>query len=202
MAWQYSGSGEKSAAEAERLTRLLSSNPAFNCKDLAGFSHVREAKYMDKLLKTDNPFQAKYGWRKLRVDIHLPKEKVKYSSELVTPKITVNGIRHCDLMDIIINTFENDAFLSFHMTPFTQKWKPNLTEDKVMIVYSEAYLSPMILDTYTEINSLPRAANDNLKCVVAPIMLWSDSTHLTSFGDVSMWPFYFFFWQSVQIRRR
>jgi hypothetical protein len=35
-----------------------------------------------------------------------------------------------------------------------------------------------MLDAYTEINNLPREPYDNLERVVAPLMMWSDATHL------------------------
>jgi len=50
-----------------------------------------------------------------------------------------------------------------------------------------------MIDAYKEINALPREPEDDLERIVAGLMVWSDSTHLTNFGDASMWPFYLFF---------
>ncbi|KAG2343104.1 hypothetical protein BDR05DRAFT_976158 [Suillus weaverae] len=33
----------------------------------------------------------------------------------------------------------------------------------------------------------------SIKCMVASVMFWSDTTHLANFGDASLWPFYLFF---------
>jgi hypothetical protein len=50
-----------------------------------------------------------------------------------------------------------------------------------------------MMEAYTEVNSLPREPDDNLERVVASLMMYSDSTHLSNFGDASLWPFYVFF---------
>jgi Plavaka transposase len=67
---------------------------------------------------------------------------------------------------------------------------PNLD---IIRLHSEVYNSEAMLEAHEEINSLPQAANDDLERVVAPLMVWSDSTHLTNFGDASLWPFYLYF---------
>lgn len=42
---------------------------------------------------------------------------------------------------------------------------------------------------------------DNIEYTVAPLMMWSDSTHLTNFGTASLWPIYMFFgWLSKYAR--
>ena len=46
---------------------------------------------------------------------------------------------------------------------------------------------------YKEINALPQEPGNDLEWIVASLMVWSDSTYLTNFGDASLWPFYFFF---------
>jgi hypothetical protein len=77
------------------------------------------------------------------------------------------------------------------MTPFQQMWE---TSDRRNIeIFSEAYSSIAMQEAYAKINSLPHAADDNLEHVVASLIMWSDATHLASFGDASLWPFYLFF---------
>ena len=50
-----------------------------------------------------------------------------------------------------------------------------------------------MMELYQEIHSLPRKPGDDLKCVVAPLTLWSDATQLANFGDASLWPIYLYF---------
>ncbi|KAG2345623.1 hypothetical protein BDR05DRAFT_946671 [Suillus weaverae] len=80
---------------------------------------------------------------------------------------------------------------TFHMTPFQQLWK--VSEEHTVNVYSKAYSSPAFLEAYKEINTLPRDPDDDLECVVASLMMWSDATHLASFSNASLWPIYLLF---------
>ncbi|KAF8833191.1 hypothetical protein BDN67DRAFT_917478, partial [Paxillus ammoniavirescens] len=137
-----------------------------------------------------NPFREEHGWCKSSVPVRLPKEKVK-CTELDAPIMDIPGVHHRSLTDIITNVFQDPVAQTFNMTPFEQYWK--VSEERNIKVFSEAYSSPAMLDAYNEINALPREPDDNLERVVASLMTWLDSTHLTNFGDASLWPFYIYF---------
>ena len=103
-------------------------------------------------------------------------------------------------MEIITSVFEDEIVTTFHMMPFEEYWKFSDTEEP-MKVFGEAYSSPAYLETYQEVQALPREPGDDLERVVAPLMLWSDATQLSNFGDASLWPIYLFFGnQSKYIR--
>ncbi|KAH7921017.1 hypothetical protein BV22DRAFT_1107414 [Leucogyrophana mollusca] len=191
MAWHYSGSNDKSTIELDRLSAFLQ-DPLFDPKDLPGFNHAREAKLLDNYLKNKaNPFREENGWQRSTVRIRFPKERTTWPSETDAPELEIPNVLHRSLSDIITSVFQDDVSTTFHMTPFRQYWK--VSEERTIEVFSEAYTSSPMLDAYEEINALPREPGDDLERVVASLMLWSDSTHLTSFGDASMWPFYLFF---------
>ena len=60
-------------------------------------------------------------------------------------------------------------------------------------IITELYTSNAMLEEYQKINSKPpEVPGCNLETVVAAIMLWSDSTHLASFGNAALWPVYLF----------
>lgn len=191
MAWQYSGTNAKSFAEFDRLGTFFE-DPLFRSEDAIGITHARESKLLDKFLDDKaNPFWEEHGWRESTARIRLPKEKQKWASEEDAPELEIPGVYHRSIIDIITAVFEDDVSQTFHMTPFSQHWK--VSEEKTIQVFSEAYSSPAMLDAYLEINALPRKPDDDLERVVASLMFWSDSTHLTNFGDASMWPFYLYF---------
>ena len=77
------------------------------------------------------------------------------------------------------------------MMPFRQQWK--ISEHKTVDVFLESYSSPEMLHAHEEISALPRELGDDMECIVASLMFWSDSTQVTQFGDNSMWPFYLSF---------
>ncbi|EGO04308.1 hypothetical protein SERLA73DRAFT_43733, partial [Serpula lacrymans var. lacrymans S7.3] len=135
----------------------------------------------------ENPFSEAQGWRESTIKITLPKEKKKVA-ESATPTMSIGVIYHRDLTDVITSAFKDSGSLSFNMTPFTQRW--DMSDGKVVDIFSEAYTSADFLEAHEEVNALPRNPDDILEQVVASLMLWSDSTHLTNFGDTSMWPFY------------
>ncbi|OJA15139.1 hypothetical protein AZE42_07563 [Rhizopogon vesiculosus] len=191
MSWQYSGTNAKSAAELSRLATYID-DPLFNKEDARGLSHTREKKLLDDFLKDrSNPFRTEHGWRQSSVEIRLPKEKVKWDSEEDAPVLEIPGVYHRSITDIITSVFEDTVSSSFHMTPFRQLWK--VSEERTVNVFSEAYSSPAFVEAHAEVNALPRDPDDNLERVVASLMMWSDATHLTNFGDASLWPFYLFF---------
>ena len=97
------------------------------------------------------------------------------------------------------SVFTDSVFSTFHMTPFEQFW--TTADGRSVWVYSEAYMSPRMLDAHEETNSLLRDPEDNYERVIASLMIWSDTTHLANFGDASLWPVYLFFGsQSKYIR--
>jgi len=132
--------------------------------------------------------------------ICLPKEKQRWASEEDAPELEIPGVYHCSLFDIITAVFEDDVSQMFNIMPFSQHWK--VSEEKTIQVFSEAHSSPAMLDAYVEVNALPCKPDDNLERVIASLMFWSDSTHLTNFGDTSMWPFYLFFRNQSKYTRR
>ncbi|KAG1897413.1 uncharacterized protein F5891DRAFT_1191849 [Suillus fuscotomentosus] len=49
-----------------------------------------------------------------------------------------------------------------------------------------------MLQEHEKLNLQPNELGCNLETVIGAIMLWSDSTHLASFGNASLWPIYLF----------
>jgi len=118
---------------------------------------------------------------------------------------------------IFAGVFSEPVLRTFHMTPFCSLWKfdtaartknstpgpvptPGSDADSERIacpdpirIHQEIYDSDAMLEAHEEINTLPCAPTDDLECVIAPLMVWSDSTHLACFGDASLWPFYLYF---------
>jgi len=75
------------------------------------------------------------------------------------------------------------------MAPYESLWRPDLVER----LHGEIYQSDVMLEAHEEISKLPHLMDDTLERVVAPLMVWSDSTQLANFGTASLWPFYLYF---------
>jgi hypothetical protein len=191
MCWHYSGSTSKSAAETHHLMTFLD-NDSYNRDDACIFNIPCKRRLIEKyLMDASNPFHTDNGWWESSVKIRLPKEKRKCISEADAPQLKIEGVHHQSLTSIITSVFEDSVLSTFHMTLFQQMWE---TSDRRNIeIFSEAYSSIAMREAYSEINSLPHAADDNLEHIVASLMMWLDATHLASFGDALLWPFYLFF---------
>ncbi|KAJ3978878.1 hypothetical protein F5890DRAFT_1648863, partial [Lentinula detonsa] len=63
-------------------------------------------------------------------------------------------------------------------------------------LYSELYNSDAFIQEHDVVQQLPAPPEQldcKLKRVVLGLMFWSDSTHLASFGNASLWPVYMMF---------
>jgi hypothetical protein len=192
MSWHYSGTNSNSGANVNRLAELLSSDPLCSLAHLSGFNFMHEMKLLDKYIEDkSNPFRIEYGWCQSTIKIRLPMEKKRFLSEADAPELSIPGMFHRLLTNIITHVFENDISQTFNMMPFEQFW--TTPDHQTVKVFGEAYASPVLMEAYKEINALPHDPRDDFEHVVTSIMVWSDATHLASFGDASLWPFYVYF---------
>ncbi|KAF9226856.1 hypothetical protein BS17DRAFT_794281 [Gyrodon lividus] len=191
MCWQYSGSNLKLAAELNHLGSFIQ-DPQFEPALEDSFNHDHKQKLIEKYLyPKSNIFSADHGWKASSVPVPLPHEQTKFQSSKCNPSIPVlmvDGVHHRDITNIIISVFQDEISSTYHMISFEEYWKPDPGDSDPIRVFSEAYTSPQYLDTYQQVNSLPHKDGDDLKHVVAPLMLWSNATHLANFGDASLWP--------------
>lgn len=213
----------KSLGELDRLVTEVLCAEDFSVDDLQKFSAAREAQRIDEWedMETSNgPFRSGDGWHTSSVSIHVPCEDTSQARpECETPEFTIPGVFHRSLVDIVRTAFESPAALAYHLTPFKLYAQtsnttpptlatPSNAEAEPERVYSELYNSDAMNDEYERINaSTARAAEASssspssppnpvlptVENVIAAIMLWSDSTHLASFGSASLWPAYLYF---------
>jgi len=187
MAYHYSRTGQQSVAELQHLTTFIG-NPLFDRSDALLFSHTRESKNIDSYLQDkSNPFHEEFGWHRSTVKIRLPKEGKKWNVETEAPELEIPGVYCHSITDIIKSVFQDDVAKTYNMTPYHEFWKS--PDGRNVEVFSEAYSSAEMVETYAEINELPREAGDDLERVIASLMFWSDATHLANFGNASLWPF-------------
>ena len=184
--WQNSGSGSKSHAEMDRLVEFLH-HPDFSVDELPKkFSAARENRKREQEEKS--PYLK--GFQETSVKIEVP------SGDKDTPPqfIELPGLHFRKLTTVIQAAFTSPLASKFHYSPFRLFHKcPNSGEEQR--VFSELYNSDAFLKEH---DLVQRAAlpPDGLDCkrekMVAALMFWSDSTHLTNFGTAKLWPIYMF----------
>jgi hypothetical protein len=192
MSWVYGGSNMKSVTELDKLVNDVILADDFDRVHLKGFSAAWELKRLDEY-EQHTKFPSKDGWKETSVKIRLPAEKAHLStSEEKTPEFEVNGVFYRPLIGVIISAFQEAAAETFHITPFRLFWQRSKDEPAERVI-SELYNSDAMIAEHQKIQVQPREPGCTLETVVGAIMLWSDSTHLTTFGTASLWPIYAYF---------
>ena len=187
MNWMWSGSAMKSLEEVSKLVGFLKSAD-FKKEDIAGFDIRRETALFDSTLesKTDNE-----GWHEVEVKIQVP-DGLTHISDAEITLFSVPGLHYRSICSVIISTFEDASSRCFHYTPFKNFWKPTV-DSAPQRIHDEIYSSDAMVKAHEDLQNLPPEPGCNLERVVASLMFWSDSTHLASFGNASLWPIYLFF---------
>lgn len=202
MDWHNSGSQLKSQAETARLVHDVLLNPDFNRDDLVSFDVARETLRTDAVI---NAGEAEHSaedtpgdvWREGSVKLSMPKERVSWANrggEDAAPTYEVKGIWYRPLLGLVRSAFEDVTACKYHWFPFTLLWnKPGA--DKPERLYSELYNTDTFLQEHEKLQAQLRNPEDSpdIEYVIAPLMFWSDSTHLTNFGSASLWPIYALF---------
>ncbi|KAI6169922.1 hypothetical protein EDD17DRAFT_1683582 [Pisolithus thermaeus] len=191
MGWFYNGSTQKSLDDLNHLVHDVILAEDFDCKDLHNFSAHRETRRLDEAPQDpSSSFFASDGWHTTSIPIRLPCEKVK-QLEATAPEFWVEGLHYRKITDIVRSAFEEPAAQTFHTVPYKLFWQPDKTRTPERVI-TEVYTSDAMLREHERVRNSPNVPGCNLETVIAAIMLWSDSTHLASFGNAALWPIYLF----------
>ncbi|KAF9464233.1 hypothetical protein BDZ94DRAFT_1216685 [Collybia nuda] len=189
MNWLHTGGTQKSESEVTRLARDVISAPSFKPEDLAEFDTNRENKQIDTAQATTTntaPFSDD-DWREVSVVIDIP-VPIKGSSP---QKFQVPGLHHRSIIQVIKATFGDSTARSFHLTPFKRiHVDPTGQETRI---FDEVYTSEAFEEAHDKLQKQPTQPGCMLERVIAGLMFWSDSTHLTNFGTASVWPIYMYY---------
>jgi len=209
MDWFYSTSNAKSSAALDQLVHNVILAEDFNREDLRNFNTARELDRLDKYSDMSAAFSAEDGWQEGSVSIRLPNSKAKHKSEADAPLFAVGGIYYRRLIEVIKAAYRGSGARKYHWIPHKLFYRPEngtdssgqpgCDESEDIQVFSELYNSDAMIEEDAKIRahlSEPGNKPDNkpdIEIVIAPIMVWSDSTHLTNFGTVALWPIYLYF---------
>ncbi|KAI0631040.1 hypothetical protein C8Q77DRAFT_1062500 [Trametes polyzona] len=214
MRWFYSGSVVKSAGELDRLVKDVLLADDFQLADLQGFSMKRELKRMSDHTDGTYAFPAADGWRRGSVSVPLPNTKVRHASESDAPTLEVPDVYFRPLLATVKAAYEDIAAAQYNFFPFKlykaspssaapaapapsdePEATPTSASPPCERLISEAYNADTFLRLHDEVQVKARSNREpgdspTLEYAAAPIMLYSDSTHLTNFGTASLWPIY------------
>jgi hypothetical protein len=185
MDWLYgSPSGEMSNAAGDALIQNILLAPDFDPSHVAdGFSIAKGEKMLDNA-----EFASEDGWHEATLQVPVPCTGHRFESEDAAPHFEVPGFIYRRILPVMVSFFKAARLDTVHFTPFKQFVKR--ADGLIERVYSELYNTAAWLDEHARI-MVDHAANPMEK-VIAAVLLYSDSTHLTQFGGKSAWPIYLF----------
>jgi hypothetical protein len=176
----------RSQSDRQYLLNDIFAKGEFKLEDLTG---VNMADLDDQMVTMDRQ-GADNGWITHAVDIKIPPGKLTQRTQEL-PKYTIKGLRYRRLTEVIKMAFARDNARWFHYDPFKQYWQPNHTLPPVR-VYDELYTSDAWIDEHRRLQESPTVDGCTLPRVIAGMMLWSNATQCSQFGDSSLWPIYCF----------
>lgn len=194
IAWMTAGGGDTPAG-INNLVHNVVLHPAFNPSDLKDFNAVTAMRqFTRKHFKSGPALKAGDGWKEGSVSIRVPCTGVQ-QKESDAPLFVVDGILYRDIAEVITAELEDaEVFRNVHVTPYKEWWNPGFGDEPIR-VYSESYNSDAMLQADAEMRNsptLPHVPDGDLETFIISAILYSDSTHLASFGNASLWPIYLF----------
>ncbi|KAI0715445.1 hypothetical protein C8T65DRAFT_573153 [Cerioporus squamosus] len=206
LKWQYDHPNVSSNRAVNALVRDVIHAPGFSALHFPPGFTIEGAQARlegwDTHDDTASVFPLKHGWRHARVLVRIPKEGVKFASEELAPQFPIDDVLVRDLLDVFVDTYKSSAACDFHWIPHRMMCRPSSRlpvnhasqpqQSAQSLVYTEFYNSDEMLDADADLQARPRHPDDppDLEYAIGPILLWSDSTHLASFGTASLWPIY------------
>jgi hypothetical protein len=193
MHWYHGSSTLKSFGKLNRLVKDVILADDFNIKHLDCFLADREAGRLDNYHdKSSSVFSAHDGWIEASVSIPVLVEKgqnMLKMTEAMAPRFEAQSLFYRNIMKVVQSALKESSATQYHILPFKEFWRPS-THDAVEQLYSEIYTSNVMIEAHQAVqNNVPGCT---LEKVVIPLMLYSDATLLTSFGNASLWPVYLF----------
>jgi hypothetical protein len=194
LSWMATGPGNTPAGINDLVHNVIM-HPEFQPSELEDFNAVTAIRRFERKHFSGAGLAVGDGWKEGSVSIRVPCTGVE-QKECDAPEFVVTGILYRDPVEVITAELEDpDAFNDIHVAPFKEMWSPGPDEDPIRI-YSEIYNSDAMLEADKRMRDNLSAAmahgEDNLETFVMSALLYSDSTHLASFGTASLWPIYLF----------
>lgn len=200
--WYWNGGVQKSQESFERLTGIIC-DPEFKAADI---KNVKWNSINKELAADDSQewLDEDAGWTRTPVTISVPyqpRRGVPSEPDGGPRSYLVGDLYHRGLVSVIR---EKLSSLSephhFHFEPYELLWQSTKHQAPIL-VQGELYTSPAFINAHRELQESPTEPGCDLPRVIVALMFWSDTTHLTSFGNAKLWPLYLFFGNESKYRR-
>lgn len=201
--WYWNGSVQKTRSDFQKLTNIIC-DPSFNAADIANVpwdslnKRIGETQDFEEHTWFEEPDA---GWTDTSITLAIP-----FGGRAPNPGLyqyTFPPFRHRSIVSVLREKMANKQdFLHFHLEPYELRWRRrNMLHTHSTRVHGELYASPVFLEAHEEIQSALGEPGCSLPRILVGLMFGSDSTHLTSFGNASLWPCYMYFGNESKYRR-
>lgn len=200
--WYWSGGAQKTKESFKKLIEIIcgeSFDPA-DIRDVPwdSLNNTLGASSDSEGLWLDEPDA---GWIQTVITLSVPFHRNTPQPGL--REYTFPPFRHRSIVSVLKEKMANPHdFKHFHLEPYELRWwRPDMLESESTRVYGELYTSPAFLEAHEEIQTANGEPGCSLPRILIGLMFGSDSTHLTSFGNASLWPCYMYFGNESKYRR-
>ncbi|KAG2737156.1 hypothetical protein P692DRAFT_20670015, partial [Suillus brevipes Sb2] len=200
--WYWNQGLQKSQASYMKLLEIMSASD-FNAADVSS-THWKNINSMLGVNEYDEGDEDEWhdedaGWKRTPVSIEVPFSR---TTEIPGPRVyEAAHLYHRSLVSVLREKLSNSRDNKlFHYEPYQLRWNPEHL-DAEMSIHGDLYTSPVFHEAHMELQESVGEPGCDLPRVVAGIMLWSDATQLTSFGNAKLWPTYMYFGNESKYRR-
>lgn len=189
------GHENKSKEDRDRLLKDVLFHPNFVLEDIRNVNFNKIDAKLPALSGEDDPLKhLPDGWTKTPIEIDVPLINA-------SPKpFVVESLHHRSLLEVIRDVFEQEPSAErFCYQPYKEYWKRPSTSAADEQLYGELYTSDAFNKAHDDLQEMP--GPKDYPHAIAALMFWSDSTHLTSFGQAKLWPLYLFFGNQSKYER-
>ncbi|KJA13340.1 hypothetical protein HYPSUDRAFT_151696, partial [Hypholoma sublateritium FD-334 SS-4] len=214
--WYWNNGSQKTQDDFQKLVNIISAND-FNPADIRDIAWTSLNKRLGESSDSEDIWleEPDARWQETLITLSIPfrqkkSKSAKKSSTGAKEKqcsnlqsYTFPPFRHRSIVAILKEKMANKHdFQNFHLEPYELRWRrKNMPDATSTRVHGELYTSPVFLEMHEEIQALVGEPGCVLPRVLIGLMFGSDATHLTSFGNASLWPCYMYFGNESKYRR-
>ncbi|KAH6886601.1 hypothetical protein BKA70DRAFT_1123133 [Coprinopsis sp. MPI-PUGE-AT-0042] len=103
----------------------------------------------------------------------------------------VEDVFYQPLLGVLLTALSEPGSETFHLFSYHEYWQPTPTSPPWRLL-SEIFNSNRFMQEYTSVFRAARVDKYTGEVVVIGIMIWSNSTRLTWFSNISLWPVYIY----------
>ncbi|KAF7966162.1 hypothetical protein HWV62_39770 [Athelia sp. TMB] len=183
--WYWHGA-QKSQESFAQLIKIITAD-SFKKEDVRNVAWGK----INSALSTDGEVENDFewldevaGWTCTPISIAVPFHQ--RSENPGTKAYIAGNLYHRSIVKVIKEKLSNPQHAEgFHYEPFELFWQPNTQKSNVR-VYGELYTSPAFMQEHQMVLDAPGEPNCYLPRAIAALMMWSDATQLTSFGNAKL----------------